>query len=128
MKLSIFILSAFILTACAGNPPDWWNPSGIYGNEGEKMAAPDRRAEYPSFSSQTTAEEEEPAEQNIDPAFETYEEMRLTPLSPMQDEVEEEQDLQDLTTPPQQTAPAEQDDSSADDTLDDTLPPPSVLE
>ena len=68
-KVISFLLISFILTACAGNPPAWWNPRGI----GITSNAAQGVATQP-------AKETAPAEENLQLSDESYEEMALTPL------------------------------------------------
>ena len=122
-------LFSLIFSACAGNPPDWWNPSGMYGNEGEKTASQPAVRVQPSLSMQTTAEEEEPAEQSIDPAFEAYEEMRLSPLSATEDEIiETETEEKPELSLTQESSPENSPTALPETSSDNFLPPPSVLE
>jgi len=130
MKRFSILTIAFLLTACAGTPPAWWNPSGNYS---EKNAAVSKQ-QVPSGSSKVTQEDETPAEQDIEPALDTYEEMALSPA----DEQAEAQRLaqqsaQDLTdTSGQVQIPVEKESAApkVKENLpkDGSLPPPSVLE
>lgn len=105
--------------ACAGTPPQWWNPSGTYGNEGAS-AAPVAGQTQPTARPVSSEETPVVREENIASVMpdDSYEEMILTP---MQDEETEEpaqgaaasQNTMDIT-------PSAPDASSA-------LPVPSVL-
>lgn len=71
------------LAACAGNPPDWWNPSGMYGNASGKQSVAEKTA-HPAVVLQQ--KEEVPGEEDIAPAVDNYEEEKLAPLSTDQEE------------------------------------------
>lgn len=77
-----------LMAACAGNPPQWWNPSGAYGNEG---SADSPAAGSTPSSVRPAPVQETPVvqEENIASFIpdDSYEEMILTP---MQDEETEE--------------------------------------
>lgn len=130
----VFLLS---LCACAGNPPAWWNPSGTYGADPLPTRQTVRNTQ-PSLSSTVTAEEEEPMEQTFDPAYDAYEEMRLTPLP--ETSGEEKADAQptdvanenaeelDLGHKPAPSAKVAEKLSESPLPSDGSLPPPSVLE
>ncbi len=128
MRLLIALGLAVFLSACAGAPPAWWNPSGAYGNA--TVSAPRQPAVRPSLPQQVSAEEEEPVplEQSIEPAEDSYEELNLNPLSG------EETPVAAPAASPAQApaaaqkeapvAPAEPEDLPADG----SLPFPTVLE
>ncbi|MBR2865779.1 MAG: hypothetical protein IKC13_05870 [Elusimicrobiaceae bacterium] len=151
MKKSFPFVFIF-LTACAGTPPAWWNPSGAYGGD-QAVSRPQKAAPARVAVPESQPVEEEPIEQHFEPAFEEYEEMRLTPLpetdgeqegglaveqtpqSPTQSQTQEE----DL--PPSQEeldraqaqelnvgAKAVPSSSDADPYTSGALPPPSVLD
>lgn len=111
MKKSFPFLFIF-LAACAGTPPAWWNPSGAYGGDQAvsrpQKAAPARVAVQDS----QPVVEEEPIEQHFEPAFEEYEEMRLTPLP--------ETDGESVSAPEANNASANADE---DQTQEEELPP-----
>lgn len=85
MKKNILFGAAlcFLLGACAGNPPAWWNPGNAYS-----VDAPSQRPSSGTMSSGQTAapaaqqrEDIVPREEAIAPLpDESYEEMILTPL------------------------------------------------
>lgn len=109
MRLITIFIASILVAACAGNPPAWWNPSGTYGtadNVSTAQTAPQIRRTQPI--------DEPPAEQDIEPAFDKYEEISLSPL-------EEDENLS-----------ADSDDSDATAQIADedntSLPLPSVLE
>lgn len=136
-----FILSLSLVCACAGNPPAWWNPSGVY----DSSTAPQQQqaAVQPSLPPSAAAEEEEPypAEQTIEPAMESYEELDLSPFAqtvevsaePMQSTAQETQSAQASSAASQQeTASSVQEElppAEVEENLpqDGSLPPPSVL-
>ena len=99
-------LLAICLSACAGNPPAWWNPGNIYSPENRQhTVAP--AAASPAAQPLT----QPPAEETLNLPDEDFEEM---PLTPLQDE-EEENDSGDSSA---QSLPD----------LEDLLPPPSILD
>ena len=143
MKHLFVVCVLFFLCACAGNPPQWWNPSGAYGSDGKEnnASSPAR----PSLSSVVTAEEEEPypMEQTIEPAVESYEELNLSPLGAPQEagEILPETSAAAAAQEPagtEETAELslEQTDVEAPSSVpeeeylppDGSLPPPSVLQ
>ena len=89
-------------SACAGNPPAWWNPQNRYGSA-------DGQTVRPAGQKKTVVVEEEDIEPLPDV---TYEEVTLTPMA---DEEEENKS----------GAAAGQNDSP---TPDEKLPVPSVLD
>ena len=93
------------LAACAGNPPAWWNPGNIYSPQNKNNPT---NAQINVAASQHDTQT--PIEQKIDVPNDDYEEMTLTPL---QDE-EGENDSGESSA---QSMPD----------LEDTLPPPSIL-
>lgn len=138
MKKVISSLFVFVfLTACSGNPPAWWNPGNVYSNIGRQS---DSKESQPSKSSSVSTSSfevmEEPQEESISVADESYEEMALTPL---QDEENEQQSgdssAQSVSNPEEDIPelgenPADEDFSAqpATDTASGGLPLPSVLE
>ena len=129
------------LCACAGNPPQWWNPSGAYGTETAQQNSSSAPAR-PSLSAPVTTEQEEPypIEQTIEPAMESYEELNLSPLGV-------EQEAGEIVPPAPAAAPQSdtegpvqsEEESAADEPVvpvqpeenlppDGSLPPPSVLQ
>ena len=129
------------LCACAGNPPQWWNPSGAYGTETAQQNSSSAPAR-PSLSAPVTTEQEEPypIEQTIEPAMESYEELNLSPLGV-------EQEAGEIVPPAPDAAPQSdtegpvqsEEESAADEPVvpvqpeenlppDGSLPPPSVLQ
>lgn len=148
MKKNVLLLFSFsLLCACAGNPPQWWNPSGVYGEARPSQTASSAPVQ-PSLPVSVSAEEEDPypVEQRIEPVLEEYEELNLSPLGAPQDtgEIAQENTQKDA---PQTTASvseteearelslSENEPSPADDALveeylpeDGSLPPPSVLQ
>ena len=131
-KLSIVIISC-LLTACSGMPPAWWNPSGTYS---QKQTASGRTAaqQVPSGSERVTAEDETPAEQDIEPALDNYEEMALSPVDEQaQAQRLAQESVQNVADSSEQIrVPVEKESASpkVKENLpkDGSLPPPSVLE
>ena len=74
MRIYSLIAVVFLMSACAGNPPAWWNPSGTYGNTQQQTQT------SRSGSSKISQEDETPVEQDIEPALDGYEEMTLAPI------------------------------------------------
>lgn len=116
--LLVLLVSAFC-AACAGNPPQWWNPSGSYGNTPAPVPPKTVTAEPASSSFE---EQPIPAEVPIAAAAQDdqYEEMMLTPL---QDEETEEASDKKNDGATMAITP-----SSGGTASEDALPPPSVLE
>lgn len=129
------------LCACAGNPPQWWNPSGAYGTETAQQNSSSAPAR-PSLSAPVTTEQEEPypIEQTIEPAMESYEELNLSPLGFEQEAGEIVLPAPDAAPQPDTEGPVQsEEESAADEPVvpvqpeenlppDGSLPPPSVLQ
>ena len=83
-KTVLFILVSTFVTACAGNPPAWWNPRNV--QPGQTSATQNKAANSvrPATSAQVPVNMY--AEELISVPDEGYEEMQLTPL---QDEEQE---------------------------------------
>ncbi len=103
MKTIYMICAAVLVSACAGNPPAWWNPAGKYDN----MSAGKQTAQ-PATKKVIVIQEEalEPLPDN------SYEEITLTPMPD-----EDNEDASGLA--------ASQNEDLAPD---DLLPLPSVLD
>lgn len=148
MKKLCFVFSLSLLCACAGNPPQWWNPSGTYGGQSPAASSHTDTAK-PSLSVQTTQEEEEPypMEQSIEPVMESYEELSLSPLAPTVDAADfapQAESSSAAAAPQTEPAPAsapayeaEPMQEAAEEAYppepenlpaDGSLPPPSVLQ
>ncbi len=87
-KFWLLAAACGLLSACAGNPPKWWNPSAAYSNESAAPAAGKTQpVEQPASSGQETLPPVQ--EENIATVIpdDSYEEMILTPV---QDEDTEE--------------------------------------
>lgn len=80
MKIYTLIGIVLLLSACAGTPPAWWNPSGTYGTDAAAARKTQADRAVSSSSSKVTEEDETPAEQDIEPALDGYEEMNLSPI------------------------------------------------
>lgn len=67
--LAVF-LGSVLFVACAGNPPQWWNPGNRYGASEQTPAV------------QTAAQRTMPApkEEKLELRDESYEEITLTPM------------------------------------------------
>jgi len=106
-KFILFSLGVLFLTACAGNPPSWWNPGNVYSNSGKKQApANQTSANLPNR--ETDAQEE----QTLQLQDQTCEEMILTPLQDEEGENESGDASAQSVVPPEDT---------------NALPLPSVL-
>lgn len=112
-KFFILLPATFLLGACAGTPPAWWNPGNTYSSTSRQTVSDEKprgRVITPS------AVEQIPAEENIAVQDESFEEMILTPL---QDEETENASGEASA----QSVPQE-----SETEFDGALPPPSVLE
>ena len=76
MKRYLPLLVLFLLSACAGNPPQWWNPSGAYSADPSHTA--ETTAETSTGSAPVAKDNPIPAEQDIDAVEESYEELDLS--------------------------------------------------
>nr|QGT50539.1 hypothetical protein Elusimicrob1349_0090 [uncultured Elusimicrobia bacterium] len=78
MKKFLFLLPAvFLLGACAGMPPSWWNPGNTYSSTSRQTVSDEKPRERVITPS---AVERIPSEENISVQDESFEEMILTPL------------------------------------------------
>lgn len=100
---------AFLLCACAGMPPAWWNPGNTYSSTSRQTVSDEKPRERVITPS---AIEQMPTEEKIAVQDESFEEMILTPL---QDEETENETGEASAQSVPQSVGAE-------------LPPPSVLE
>lgn len=114
MRKILFLMPAvFLLHACAGMPPGWWNPGNTYSSTSRQEVSdekPRQRVITPSAVGQI------PAEENIAVQDESFEEMILTPLQ--DEETENATGEASAQSVPQEPEPE----------FDGALPPPSVLE
>ena len=120
MKRFVMILfSVAVTAACAGTPPQWWNPSGAYGNESASFA-PAAGKTQPTARPVYTEELPVVKEESIATVMpdESYEEMILTPVQ--DEETEEPAQGEDSSKNTMDITPSAPDTSS-------TLPAPSVL-
>lgn len=107
-----------LLTACAGAPPQWWNPSGTYGNE--SVSRPQQSTSARVSPVVRPEEVPVPAEESISTQDDSYEEMILTPL---QDEETEEPSAGAQTQNTMDITPSAPESATAGS----ALPLPSVL-
>ncbi len=114
-NLFFLLIVTLLLSACAGNPPAWWNPGNTYSSTGRQTVSEEKQRVHTQPVSEIPPM---PTEEKINVQDETYEEMILTPL---QDE-EVENDSGDTTA---QTEDATINEPHAGDSI---LPAPSVLE
>ena len=78
-KFILFSLGVLFLTACAGNPPSWWNPNNRYGATSANSAKASAAA---ATSRRTVVVEEE----EMDPLPDaSYEEETLSPLPELEE-------------------------------------------
>ena len=118
MKYFYLFLIMLGLCACAGNPPDWWNPSGTYGNAEPAKAISSQNVSKKQRVSRP-AVQEIPVEESIETSVEEYEEISLNPMEQMEQSVSEESSEQ---ADPMYASEAEHLPA------DGSLPPPTVLE
>ncbi|MBO4675146.1 MAG: hypothetical protein J5601_03555 [Elusimicrobiaceae bacterium] len=79
-KYIIYTFFLSMLTACAGNPPTWWNPSGRYSTTTpSSSSAPSIQTEIPDNSVST------PQQETLLPLDTDYEEMALSPIAAEED-------------------------------------------
>lgn len=110
-----------MLTACAGNPPRWWNPGNTYSSTSRQTVSDEAFHQNNPSPSSIGKMEAIPDVELIAPANDDdFEEMLLTPL---QDEETEE-----ASTHPSDGGTMTVTPSAASSVPDGVLPPPSVLE
>ena len=78
MKKVFIFLPVLFLVACAGNPPEWWNPSGRY-NQAASQSTPTVKQSVPRTQPVVKEETIDPLPDN------SYEEEVLTPLPEEED-------------------------------------------
>ena len=117
MKYFYLLLILLGLAACAGNPPEWWDPSGAYAHT--KSAKENNATVAPGHQVASQNTVEIPAEESIEASVEEYEEMNLNPLEQTESSPSEEGSEQ-----------ADPMYATAEDHIagEGALPPPSVLE
>ncbi len=77
--ISFAVLSVLLLTACAGTPPVWWNPTGTYTTTGTTNST---KVQPATVQTRVVPPAEIPAEESIEASVEEeYEELKLSPLS-----------------------------------------------
>ena len=116
ISLSMVVGAGILLSACAGNPPAWWNPSGIYDSAVVGNTTSQKREQ----TVVTPVKNEIPAEEDIAPAVEAYEEEKLVPLPTAQEE------QTPGATAPEEKSPAVS--SSNEDAEELSLTRPSLLD
>lgn len=107
-----------LLAACAGNPPQWWNPSGSYSQEAAAPAAGKTQpVEQPASGLEALPAVQE---ENIATTLpdDSYEEMILTPVQ--DEDTEEPATGKDSSENTMDITPSVPDTSTS-------LPVPSVL-
>ena len=122
--LLLLLLVMLSVCACAGNPPDWWNPGGTYGNtpSAKAVSQPTTGA---AVAHTPKAEEEIPTEEKIDTTFEEYEELNLSDTG----EVKSTTAAQTELTSADATEQADPMYAAEEHLPDDgSLPDPTVLE
>ena len=85
-KVCVFILTSVFLSACAGNPPAWWNPRNIQPGQTSGQQSQRAVSAAPRGETSSKVPVNMNAEELISVPDEGYEEMALTPL---QDEEQE---------------------------------------
>ncbi|MBR2081582.1 MAG: membrane lipoprotein lipid attachment site-containing protein [Elusimicrobiaceae bacterium] len=84
MKKTVsLILLTVALTACAGNPPAWWNPNNRYGTVEENGTVRNTGSKVPAAKTRSVVIKEETIEPLPDSS---YEEVTLTPMPDEDDE------------------------------------------
>ena len=134
MKQLFLFMSVIGLVACAGTPPEWWNPSGQYSKNN-----PPAKVQPGTVRPIQPTETEIPVEEDIEATFDTYEEEDLAPLSE-ESEITEEiadektvavaQPTATLEKSTENTQVSESEKFPVEENLpeDGSLPRPSVLE
>lgn len=92
-KILFFLMIVCWISACAGNPPAWWNPGNVYSNPSKSsVPAPTVLAPQPTDEPAL----EEPQEESFSVQEENYEEMTLPPVDDLEEAepTEEEPALQ----------------------------------
>lgn len=109
------------LTACAGNPPRWWNPGNTYSSTSRQTVSDEAfHQNTPEASAITPMTPDAETELILPAQDDDFEEMLLTPL---QDENNEDASLHGEDDSTMTVTP-----SAAAAVADDFLPDPSVLE
>lgn len=109
------------LTACAGNPPRWWNPGNTYSSTSRQAVSDEAfHQNTPEASAITPMNPEAETELILPAQDDDFEEMLLTPL---QDENNEDASLHGEDDSTMTVTP-----SASAAVADDFLPEPSVLE
>lgn len=118
-KVFVSLFLGLFLTACAGNPPAWWNPGNTYSSTGRQSVS----EEKPRTPQKTPVERvlPIPTEENISVADESYEEMILTPSAAP---------VEEMPSSAEEGTPSEEPEDAFDAPVSssDRLPLPSVLE
>lgn len=107
-KLLLLFPAAFLVCACSGMPPAWWNPGNTYSSTSRQTVSDEKPRERVITPS---AIEQLPSEEKIAVQDESFEEMILTPL-------QDEETENETGGSSAQSVPPE----------GNSLPPPSVLE
>jgi len=80
MKHITYFFLLLFLCACAGNPPEWWNPSGRYNSAPKTVPLPAPAVAPATLPQQRPASLAE-AEETFTPQEADFEEMDLEPTS-----------------------------------------------
>lgn len=121
MRFLILLSMCTLIAACAGNPPEWWNPTGRAPSATQTGAT---SAAKRTVTRQPASDELMLVEQNIDTAEENYEELDLSDKPAV---VPEEETGKTAATPSKEPQ-AEVSPVEEHLPADGSLPPPSVLQ
>lgn len=133
MRTIYCFCSLLLLTACAGTPPAWWDPAGTYSGQSAAVSNSSSKGQTTAMPAQKApAGPVTPAEEEIEPLQDTYEEMNLSvsgeviePAAKGVSETKTEMKAASVSSEPAQAA---KELSDAEDLpTDGSLPAPSVL-
>lgn len=128
MKHFLWLLMPILLGACAGTPPEWWNPSGTYGNAPVEAVSSKNTVQPKTTVPQT--QNEIPAEESIETSLDEYEELGLSATGEVENSEQVTKSVQETQTTADHTEQADPMYAPAEEHLpaDGSLPAPSVLE
>ncbi len=87
-KKGLLVGSICFLSACAGNPPEWWNPGGVYSPKPPVVSTVRKQPLPVAKPRPTVLPVHTNEEQPLYIADDSYEEM---PLTPLYDEAQEDE-------------------------------------
>ena len=123
MKNYLLLGICVFLAACAGNPPEWWNPTGSYADSSKQKKEATQTAAKSSTVSKQSQDDLMLVEENIDTAEDDYEELDLSDKPAATTEQAAKTDTPAKATSSLPAGPIEEHLPA-----DGSLPPPSVLE